>query len=398
MRGCRTLQESPAVAAAKAANADAGEADFVGDPFRAPYRWADKRGRYEQVTYTDRDGNPWPVSLFGPRDADGGPYPGVLLVCHACSPLPQTTENVGLWYWAAESLAEAGYVVLYATVGGNNVSRTVDATDFFTATPQSPTAHGEFNPWYERLDRDRLGIVGHSGAAGVALNVGNIDPRYNAIAVWDPSASFSFTGVNPRVPTMIQVADYTLRAGPVPSAEKPVPAPGSKYTFFDTISAAGVDVMQVAPRATTHLDWTRFAGANPFGPSIDHGIYGEMVATYYTLAWLDRYVAPLTAAPTRKAERQSAAKAKTRAAAPHREWHRPLRPVCGRALDRLRAARRRRGEEGQDQRSRQRAHHHRWHAHPEPAVVRVRLPVLPQRWRRALRRHASPLPVIGGRP
>jgi len=68
---------------------------------------------------------------------------------------------------------------------------------------------------------------------------------------------------------MIQAADYTLREGPVPRAEKPVPAPGSKFTFFDTIAAAGVDVMQVAPRASTHLDWTRFAGANPFGPSIE---------------------------------------------------------------------------------------------------------------------------------
>ena len=101
-----------------------------------------------------------------------GPYPGVLLVCHACFPLPQTTENVGLWYWAAESLAEAGYVVLYATVGGNSSSRTIDATDFLTATPASPTARGEFNPWYKELDRSRLGIVGHSGAAGVALDVG----------------------------------------------------------------------------------------------------------------------------------------------------------------------------------------------------------------------------------
>ena len=49
--------------------------------------------------------------------------------------------------------------------------------------------------------------------------------------------------------------------------------------------------MMVAPRSSTHLDWTRFAAANPFGPWIDHGVYGEMVATYYTLAWLDRYVA-----------------------------------------------------------------------------------------------------------
>ena len=239
-----------------------------------------------------------------------GPYPGVLLVCHACFPLPQTTENVGLWYWAAESLAEAGYVVLYATVGGNSASRTIDATDFLTATPASPTARGEFNPWYRELDRSRLAIVGHSGAAGVALDVGNTDPRYKAIVAWDPAASFAFTGVTPRVPTMIQVADYTLSQGPVPRAQRPVPAPGSKYTFFDTIRAAGVDVMQIAPRASTHLDWTHFAAANPFGPSIDHGVYGEMVATYYTLAWLDRYVAPLGAAPSGKAGRQTKAEAK----------------------------------------------------------------------------------------
>jgi hypothetical protein len=94
---------------------------------------------------------------------------------------------------------------------------------------------------------------------------------------------------------MIQVADYTLSQGPVPRAQKPTPAPGSKYTFFDTIRAAGVDTMRIAPRASTHVDWTHFAAANPFGPSIDDGVYGEMVGTYYTLAWLDRYVAPLGA-------------------------------------------------------------------------------------------------------
>ena len=291
--GLRILQESPAVAAATAtaANVDAGDGGFVGDPFRAPHRWANKRGSYEKITWTDSEGTTWPAALFGPRDAAGGPYPGVLLVCHACFPLPSTTENIGLWYWVAETLAEAGYVVLYATVGGNSVPRAIGATDFFASTPDAPTAAGEFNPWHERLDRNRLGIVGHSGAAGVTLNVGNTDDRYDAIVAWDPSSSFSFEGVTPRIPTMIQAADYTLREGPVARAEKPIPEPGSKYTFFDTIRTAGVDVMQIAPRASTHLDWTRFAAANPFGPSIDHGVYGEMVASYYTLAWLDRYVA-----------------------------------------------------------------------------------------------------------
>jgi hypothetical protein len=71
--------------------------------------------------------------------------------------------------------------------------------------------------------------------------------------------------------------------------------------FFDTIRDAEVDVMQVAPRASTHLDWTRFAAANPFGPSIDHGVYGEMVAGYYTVAWLDRYVVRESKAEAKKA-------------------------------------------------------------------------------------------------
>jgi dienelactone hydrolase len=182
-----------------------------------------------------------------------------------------------------------------------------------TATETTPTPHGDFNPWYERVDRNRLGIIGHSGAAGVALNVGNSDPRYDAIVAWDPAASASLGAVVPRIPTMIQVADYTLREGPIPRAEKPVATPGSKYTFFDTFRNAGVDVMQVAPRATTHLDWTRFAGANPFGATLDHGVYGEMVGAYYTLAWLDRYVASANdvSSRTRKAARAPRTTAKT---------------------------------------------------------------------------------------
>lgn len=289
--GRRLVAESPAVLAAAEANTAAGDGDFVGDPFRAPHRWANRRGSYEQVTYTDREGNVWPAALFGPRRDRGGPFPGVVLVCHACFPPPATTENIGLWYWAAETLAEAGYVVLYAATGGNSAARATDATDYFTATPAAPTARNEHNPWHARLDRERLGIIGHSGAAGVALAVGGGDPRFDAIVAWDPAASATLAGVTPRVPTMIQVADYSLRAGPVPMPARPDPPPDSKYAFYDAFRAAGIDVMQVAPRASTHLDWTRFATANPFGPSIDHGVYGEAVGAYYTRAWLDRYVA-----------------------------------------------------------------------------------------------------------
>jgi dienelactone hydrolase len=284
--GRRIVQENPAVAAAAAANTEVGP--FFGDPFRAPHRWAGERGSYELTTYTASDGSSWPAALLGPVDEDGGPYPGVLLVCHICGPSPSTTEGVALWYWAAQPLAEAGYVVMYAGVGGNDVGRAQAATEFFTATPKAPTADGEFNPWHARLDRDRLGIVGHSGAAGVALTVGHTDERYDAVVGWDPARSYSLVEVTPRIPTMVQVADYT-RDGIEARPEKPVPEPGSRFTFFDTIRAEGIDTMQVAVRASSHLDWTR-------ATELFHGIYGEMVATYYTLAWFDRYLAPSKAA------------------------------------------------------------------------------------------------------
>jgi dienelactone hydrolase len=295
--GSRISQANQAASAAWIGNFAAGQWLFGGDPFRAPHRWKDRRGSYELTSYTDRDGFTWPAALFGPRDRTGGPYPGVVLACHACFPFPFTTENIAIWYWAAQALAEAGYVVFYPMIGGNSTTRTVDATNWFTATSTTPTARGQHNPWHASVDRSRLGLVGHSGAAGVALNVGHTDPRFDAVVAWDPAPIGGLQGITPRTPTMVQVADYSgLGAAPEARPEKPTPAPGSKYTFVDTISAAGVDAMQIAPRASTHLDWTRHTGLG-----LPHSVYGEMVATYYTLAWLDRYLTPSRAGIPREA-------------------------------------------------------------------------------------------------
>ena len=269
--GLQAIQNSPAVTAATAANAAAGVGTFNGDPFRAPHWWAGQRGSYEPTMFKDRNGDPWPAGLFGPLDPEAGPYPGVLLVCHTCG----NSSTIGsIWYWAAEALAEAGYVAMYAAVGGNSVPRAIDATDFFVATSDAPTQRGDFNPWHASLDRNRLGILGHSGAAGVALSAGHSDPRYDVIVAWDPAGSYTMAGITPRVPTMIQVADY--RQEPVPPArhEKPIPTL-PKFTFFDTISAAGVDAMQVALRASTHFEWGPHFPPNSQRP---YSIYGEMVA------------------------------------------------------------------------------------------------------------------------
>ena len=188
VEGLRVMQDNPAVAAAVEANEAAGEGDFGSDPFRAPHRWAGERGSYELTTYTDREGNEWPAALFAPPRADDGPHPGVLLACHACFPLPQTTEQVG-------------HLVLGRRGAGGGRLRGALRHDR-RQQPLSgrrrrrlprlhprrhPTAPGEFNPWHDLVDRGRLGIVGHSGAAGVALEVGNTDERFDAIVAWDPA-------------------------------------------------------------------------------------------------------------------------------------------------------------------------------------------------------------------
>ena len=117
---------------------------------------------------------------------------------------------------------------------------------------------------------------------------------------------------------MIQVADYTLRDGAVPRPEPPTPEPGSKYTYFDTFTRRrGRCHAGRGPRRRTHIDWTRSTGGLEIPQMSDvvltHSIYGEMVATYYTLAWLDRYLA------------ETDANADEALRAPDRQRHRPLR-------------------------------------------------------------------------
>ncbi len=61
------------------------------------------------------------------------------------------------------------------------------------------------------------------------------------------------------------------------------PAPIPRTSGYQELRAAGVDTMLVVLRAATHLDFTPLQ-VQPASR------YGEAVATYYTLAWFDRYL------------------------------------------------------------------------------------------------------------
>jgi dienelactone hydrolase len=188
-----------------------------------------------------------------------------------------------MYLWGAEGLAEAGYMVLSFNIGRDEDTHYEDtrsALDYFTSSA---------NPHLAELDRERLGLAGHS-AGGVAVSrLGQEDARVSAIVSWDRAQSGPMPAdLRLRTPALFLTADFNCQRVPVCLPERraspPDPrGPGNKDEDFQRVSAAGVDTMKVALRAATHLDFTEFPQANG-------SRYGVVTAFYYTLAWFDRYL------------------------------------------------------------------------------------------------------------
>lgn len=203
----------------------------VGDPFRYPgFAGADGETFYtteaivEPVLFYDRGCARISGRVWAPRDSRNG-LPAVVIENGSV----QAPEP--LYWWAAQALVRAGYVVMtfdprgqgrsdQQTPDGQQGSNAnsavfweglVDAIDFFrsssvqpyphnaTCVASYPTATTAFNPLISRIDPARLGIVGHSlgaigvtvvqsyGAAGADPWPGKIDAQnpVKAVVAWD---------------------------------------------------------------------------------------------------------------------------------------------------------------------------------------------------------------------
>ena len=256
----------------------------------------------------------------------------------------QAPEQV---YWfAAQTLAKAGYVVLTwdPQNQGQSDSRgeapdedegfpaqsdgrpfydgTDDAINFMLSTPSKPyvpepscesgTSHAEkqnrrvqegrnapYNPFWQLVDKKRLGIAGHSyGAAGVSY-IGQRDPRVKAIVAWDNLGTTDPAGsgrigaeacparpderVVPPItkPALGLSADYFIP--PTPNTEDPDPL--AKSVNSRKYSEAGVDTGELVIRGGTHydFDWVPNQG-------FPATLRGADLITWYTTAWFDKYV------------------------------------------------------------------------------------------------------------
>jgi hypothetical protein len=266
-----------------------------------------------------------------------GSRPGIVITTGSI----QATD--GMYHWIAQILARAGYQVFTFDVQGqgesegfghapgdvtptfdgfpsqqspNFVDGTVDALRFFLSTPAAPyrpvgwseadVAAAEagrgpseqidwVNPGSGTLDRDTIGIAGHSlgasavsvvqqcsdqGVAWQAIEICHGQPYpIRAVIGWDSLSA----GVTPVVPGMNQQADgYFLN--PTPSSQAPDPA--AHLAAHERWVDAGLDTYSFTVRGGTHLEWS-------YIPLISMATtYGRHQIGYYTLAWFDRWLRP----------------------------------------------------------------------------------------------------------
>ncbi|HEX8067938.1 MAG TPA: hypothetical protein VF520_15580 [Thermoleophilaceae bacterium] len=196
----------------------------------------------------------------------------------------------------------------------NFVFGTQDALDFFLSTPRSryPNPRSSdvqanaFNPLWRLFDRSRdrrsvtpgrttrVAILGHSLGASAVSRVQGIDRRVEAVVALD-----KLSGAEPNrpvVPALAVQSEYGFTVNPywANNGSSLQPRPGSPSegpdprrelaTGFEAWRKAGVDVMLVVPRASTHMEYTDIPLAMPASR------YGQALTSAYIQAFLAKYV------------------------------------------------------------------------------------------------------------
>ncbi len=282
------------------------------DPFRTVKRWTEAgRGRVAPVAFSALNGSTLRGHVFVPPANVPKPkagYPGVVITDGSV----QAYEE--LYYWAAEDLAEAGYMVMTYDVQGqgdsdlfgedcpgactgvpyqqdlNFFQGAEDSLSFFLSTKGAPSG-GSHNPFWTDLDTSRIALAGHSLGASAVSQVGQCDDRVTTIVAWDnlraidgcegvtiPARHRTKKLLN--VPALALTNDYVFNTQPMVEA----PDPDAKTAGYRQIAAAGLDAQIITLRGATHLTYS-------YIPLVfQANELGERMASYYTKAWLDLHL------------------------------------------------------------------------------------------------------------
>ena len=313
------------------------------------YDWGPKGyGIVKPVLFTARSGATISGHVWATR-AGPSKRPGIVITNGSI----QADEQ--LYWFVAQTLAKAGYVVLTSDPQGQGQSDefgespdlnegepaqtdgrpfydgTEDALNFFLSTPKRPyepvpscdsgTSHAPkqdrrvaagldapYNPFWKLLNPNRIGLAGHSfGAAGVSFE-GQKDPRVSAIVALDnlgapsvPTSGNTSVKPCPSNPASHDPAPITKPAlglsadyglTPTPYTSDPDPLAKSRQSVAYT--QAGVDTGEIIIRGGTHYEFS-------FIPNVGFPatLRGADEVAWYASAWFDKYVKGDSTADTR---------------------------------------------------------------------------------------------------
>ncbi len=347
----------------------AGMGPCVGDPFRYPgVDGADGQVFYEveaevvPVVYYDQGCARISGRVWRPRTLSPGDRAPLVVIKNGSV---QASEQ--LYWWAAQALVRAGYVVLTsdprgqgrsdsatpnsAEQGGNINGHVfyqglINDIDFMLSRPDLPYPHeascsgsyptvtAAFNPFYQYVDVERIGIAGHSyGAAGVtwvqAYGAPGAEPwpgllsaenPVDAVVAWD-ALGYTDTGNNATI-TSVQLPPGSTNAltsafgddsFPAVVAHKPALSFKSEYGFtplpmlsdpdreahkhaFKQWQAAGVPIYSLTIAGTTHLDYSlgpTLPATSWCAEIVDNrcvGGWARPMISDYSVAWFDRWL------------------------------------------------------------------------------------------------------------
>ena len=205
------------------------------------------------------------------------PYPGVVIMHGGAA-------NQEMYLWAAEGLAEAGYMVLTVNIGahrrhplpGDEGRARLPRSRTRTRTgPSSTPAHRPRRPLGGRRRRVPARPGGPARRRDRLLGPRPVGP--DAGGPRDPHAGAVLD-------RRLQLPAGSGLPARSPTATPPDPlGPGNKDEDFQRVRAAGVDTMKISLRAAMHLDFTEW-------PELNGSRYGVVTTLYYTRAWFDRYL------------------------------------------------------------------------------------------------------------